>query len=134
VSALYLDTSAALRATLESGTTPELEARIGAASVLITSRLSLVETARALHRARHQHRIAEGRIAEIERDLDDLWARTDLWELTPAICEAACHVAPHHALRTLDALHLATWLAARRRLPDLALLTADDRLALAAGG
>ena len=39
--ALYLDTSVALRATLEQGTTPALEQRIAAAPVLVTSRLSL---------------------------------------------------------------------------------------------
>lgn len=39
--ALYLDTSVALKATLEGGTTPEIEERI--AAVLLTSRLSLVE-------------------------------------------------------------------------------------------
>ena len=47
-SPLYLDTSVALRATLERGTTPEIEARIAAAPLLVTSRLSLVESARAL--------------------------------------------------------------------------------------
>ena len=40
---LYLETSVALRATLEQGTTPEIENRIAAAPVLVTSRLSLVE-------------------------------------------------------------------------------------------
>ena len=50
--ALYLDTSVALRATLEQGTTPEFENRIAAAAALVTSRLSLVESARALLRVR----------------------------------------------------------------------------------
>ena len=45
--ALYLDTSAVLRAVIETGLSPEIEKRIGSASVLITSRLSLVESARA---------------------------------------------------------------------------------------
>jgi hypothetical protein len=48
--AIYLDTSVALRATLEQGTTPEIESRIASAPVLVTSRLSLVESARALLR------------------------------------------------------------------------------------
>ena len=52
--ALYLDTSVALRATLEQGTTPALEHRIAAAPVLVTSRLALVEAARALVRVRLQ--------------------------------------------------------------------------------
>ena len=41
-SALYLDTSAVLRAVLEVGTTPTIEEKIGAAGTLVTSRVSLV--------------------------------------------------------------------------------------------
>ncbi|MGQ0658003.1 MAG: type II toxin-antitoxin system VapC family toxin [Chromatiales bacterium] len=127
-SALYLDTSVALRATLERGTTPEIEALIAAAPVLVTSRLSLVESARALLRVRQQGAAAESRLADTRRDLDALWSRCDLWELTPAVCDLASHVAPGKAVRTLDALHLATFLIARRRIEGLELLTADERL------
>lgn len=49
---VYLDTSAVLRAVLERGLTPEIEARLGTARFLITSRLSLVEAARAFGRLR----------------------------------------------------------------------------------
>jgi hypothetical protein len=37
-------------------------------------------------------------------------------------------LAPDQALRTLDALHLATFILARRRIEGLDLLTADRRL------
>jgi predicted nucleic acid-binding protein len=130
---LYLDTSVALRATFERGTTPEIEARIGAAPALVTSRLSLVESARALLRLRRQDGVAEGPLADARRELDALWTRCELWELTSAVCDLACHVAPDRALRTLDALHLATFLLARRRIEGLELITADARLEAAAG-
>ena len=131
-SALYLDTSAALRATLERGTTPDIEARIAAAPALVTSRLSLVEAARAFHRLRQQGGVAEGRLADARRELDALWSRCELWELSPAVCDLASHVSPDRFLRTLDALHLATFLTARRRIDGLQLLTADTRLEEAA--
>ncbi|MGH7646346.1 MAG: type II toxin-antitoxin system VapC family toxin [Gemmatimonadales bacterium] len=131
-SPLYLDTSVALRATLERGTTPEVEARIGVARVLVTSRLSLVESARALLRLRQQGSVGEDRLADARRELDVLWSRCELWELSPAVCDLAAHVAPDRSLRTLDALHLATFLVARRRLEGLELLTADHRLQEAA--
>ena len=131
-SPLYLDTSAALRATLERGTTPEIEGRIAAAPALVTSRLSLVESARVFHRLRRQASVAEARLADARRELDTLWSRCELWEVTPAVCDLAMHVAPDRPLRTLDALHLATFLLARRRLEDLELLTADTRLEEAA--
>ena len=126
--ALYLDTSVALRATLEAGTTPEVEALIASSRILVTSRLSLVESARALMRARQLRRASEKDLADVESELDSLWSRCEIWELTESVCELACHVAPGKTLRTLDALHLATFLTARRRIEGLELLTVDKHL------
>jgi len=127
-SSLYLDTSAVLRAILESGVSPDLEARIARAPVLITSRLSLVESSRALHRLRQLGQISETKLADADRELNAVWARCELWEMTPSVCERARQVAPAKSLRTLDALHLATYVMARERIGDLELVTADQRL------
>jgi predicted nucleic acid-binding protein len=126
--AIYLDTSVALRATLEQGTTPEIESRIASAPVLVTSRLSLVESARALLRVRLQGGMPESWLADVRRELDTLWSRCELWELSPAVCNLAALLVPDKALRTLDSLHLATFLIARGRIEGLELLTADRRL------
>ncbi len=131
--ALYLDTSAILRALLESGTTPEIEQRIATATVLLTSRLSQVEAARALLRIRALHTVSEAKLADAKRDINGLWRRCDIWELSPAVCRLAAEVAPGQRLRTLDALHLATYVLARERIAGLELLTADERLREAAG-
>jgi predicted nucleic acid-binding protein len=95
--------------------------------------LSLVESARVFHRLRQEGDVAETRLADGRRELDALWHRCELWELSPAVCDLAMHVAPDRGLRTLDALHLATFLLARRRIEGLELLTADTRLEAAAG-
>jgi predicted nucleic acid-binding protein len=129
---LYLDTSAVLRAVLETGTSPDVEAQIRTARVLITSRLSLVESARALLRVRLAGQVPESRLADAERQVESVWARCELWEITPAVCDTAGIVAPGQPLRALDAIHLATFVLARRRIPELELLTADDRLRTAA--
>ena len=129
---LYLDTSAVLRAVLESGTTPDLESKIRAASTLVTSRLTLVESARAFSRLRTTQQSAEQRLADAEREVDAVWARCEIWELTRAVCDLARQVAPTKLLRTLDALHLATFVLARRRLEGLELVSADTRLVDAA--
>jgi predicted nucleic acid-binding protein len=124
---LYLDTSAVLRALLEAGA--EIQERIGEAEVLITSRLTVIEGSRALDRARELGRISDLQRADAQRQLDQLWARCHVWEITRAVCDDACTVAPRTGLRTLDAIHVATFLQARRRLgPELAMLTSDDRL------
>lgn len=124
---VYVDTSAVLRAVLEHGMSPEVENRLGAARYLITSRLSLVESARALSRLRINGQ-PEKLLADAAREIDSVWARCTIWELTPALCELASHVAPQQPLRTLYALHLATWVLARRRLGEVDLLTTDARL------
>jgi predicted nucleic acid-binding protein len=130
---LYLDTSAVLRAVLESGTTPEIEARLRAAPALLTSRLALVESARALSRLRATGGATEVQIADASRSLDAIWSRCDIWEVDRAVCDLAQSVAPASSLRTLDALHLATFQLARTRIDGLEMLSADDRLRIAAG-
>ena len=130
--ALYLDTSAVLRAVLESGTTPELERDIREADVLLISRLSRVEAARAWLRLRALGVTSEESLADAAREIDALWARCETWELTPAVCDLASEVSPAKPLGTLDALHLATYLLARRRIAGLELRTTDARLAEAA--
>jgi predicted nucleic acid-binding protein len=130
---LYLDTSAVLRAALEEGTTPALESRLREAPALITSRLALVESARALHRARALGSIPEPRLADVERAVDAIWARCDVWELTHRVCDLARTVAPAKVVRALDALHLATFVLARRRIEGLELLSTDQRLLETAG-
>ncbi len=125
---LYLDTSAVLRAVLESGSSPEVETKIAAAPALITSRLSLVESARAFHRLRQLGQVSELRLADAQREVTSLWSRCELWELTAAVCDLARQVSPGKPLRTLDALHLATFLLARERIEDLELLTVDNRM------
>ena len=129
---LYLDTSAVLHAVLETGTTPDLEERIRLAELLITSRLSPVEAARAFLRLRLGGAASEAQLSDAEREVAAVWARCELWELTPMVCELASQVAPGRPLRALDALHLATFVLARRRIAGLELLTVDERLREAA--
>ena len=130
---VYLDTSAVLRAVLESGTTPEIEARLRAAPALVTSRLALVESARAVARLRALGAASEAQLADASRSLEAIWSRCDVWELDRGVCDLAQAIAPATSLRTLDALHLATFQIARGKLEGLEMLTADERLRTAAG-
>ena len=133
-SVLYLDTFAILRAVMETGTSPEVEAKISLSPVLVISRLAIVEASRALLRLGQQGTIPEVKLADAARALDALWARCEIWELTASVCDLAATVSPPRALRTLDALHLATYLLARRRLGEVELLTSDERLRAAVEG
>lgn len=133
-SPLYLDTSAILRPVLEEGLSPDLEVRLSEADFLLTSRLSLVETARAFRRVRRLGEKPEALIADAERSVRSLWRRCEIWELSPEVCGLAETVAPATPLRSLDALHLATYILARREIEGLELLTADLGLREAAEG
>lgn len=131
-SVVYVDTSAVLRAVLEHGSSPEVDEAIGSASYIITSRLSLVESARALLRLR-AGRADERDIADKAHEIDSIWARCTILEMTSEIARLAAEVAPHSNVRSLDAIHLATFLHARRRIgPEVMLLTCDNRLSQAA--
>lgn len=132
--ALYLDSSAILRPVLEAGLSPEVEERLSTAEILLTSRLSLIETARAFLRARLLDEKPEAVIADAERAVRSLWRHCEIWELSREVCELAEVIAPRHLVRTLDALHLATFFLARRELGEIELLTADRRLREAAEG
>ena len=125
---IYLNTSAVLRAILESGTSPELEGRIAAAPAIVTPRLSLVESSRALYRLRLLGQASEAKLADAQHEISAVWARCELWELTPSVCEMARRVAPAKSLRTLDAPHVATFVLAREKIEGLELITVDDRL------
>lgn len=129
---LYVESSVVLRAVLERGVAPDVERRLAEARFLITSRLSLVETARAFGRLRMDG-VAESRLGDAVHEAESLWSRCSIWELTPEVCDMAAAIAPRYPRRTVDALHLATFLIARRRLGDgVSLLTSDHRLEEAA--
>ena len=87
-----------------------------------------MESCRALIRLRALGVAQEDRLADAERDLAGIWARCELWEITRRVCEMACEVAHGRLLRALDAIHLATFVLARRELEGLELLTIDERL------
>ena len=55
-----------------------------------------------------------------------MWARCVLWELTPR-CARGLATLPRRSLRTLDALHLATFALAREKIAGLELVTVDVR-------
>ncbi|GAC1677836.1 MAG: hypothetical protein NVS9B8_18660 [Candidatus Limnocylindrales bacterium] len=85
---------------------------------VVTSRIGIVETRRAVSRRPHD-----------AGHLDHVLDRIEVVALDPPIADRAAAIQPA-TIRTLDAIHLATAIAA---MPDLdAFVTYDDRLADAA--
>jgi uncharacterized protein len=118
---IYLDTSAFVKLIRGEEETSALQAflRQRPGAPLVSSALLVVETRRAILRQ------APGQLARA----DLLLTRIDQVDVTRAVLEAASRL-PDPALRSLDAIHLATALQLDQDLE--ALVTYESRLAAAA--
>jgi uncharacterized protein len=118
---IYLDTSAFVKLIRGERETPALQTFLSdrPAGPLVSSALLVVETRRAILRE------APDQLTRA----DLLLTRIDQVEVTRSVLEAASRL-PDPALRSLDAIHLATALQLEGDLE--ALVTYDSRLAAAA--
>lgn len=128
MSSLLLDSSIVVQAVLELVLPHTAERAIKASNALIASRLTQVETNRALYRARADERLTDEALTKAQEQVAELFARCEFWEISRKVCDSATILAPSSGLRTLDAIHLATFMAVRRRIPSLRLLTSDHRM------
>jgi hypothetical protein len=116
----YVDSSALLKLAVLEPETAALEARLLEYEGLVSSRLAVLECGRAARRASHR------RVLPAVREvLDAIY----LLDITPPILDRATAADPP-ALRSLDAIHLATALSIGDATIEL--ITYDDRLAAAA--
>ena len=118
---VYLDSSALVKLVVTEPESSALAAFLKGRSERVSSAMALTEVPRALRRA--------GFGASERRRAREVMARVALVELDRRILAAAAALDPA-ALRTLDAIHLATALAVREDLA--AIVTYDRRLAAAA--
>jgi predicted nucleic acid-binding protein len=118
----YLDASALVKLATPEAETDALRAALETFDARVTSRLATVEVARALLR----RGVATAALAA---DVSEAFSGLAMTELDPAIAESAGRLGPS-ALRSLDAIHLASALALGPELD--ALVTYDARLADAA--
>ena len=118
---IYLDASALVKLIFDEPESAALERWLGERTALpkISSELSIVEVLRVCRRY-DEDAVAEGR---------RLVGGLDLLPMTGSLVEEAATVGPR-ALRSLDALHLASALSIRDGL--VAFVTYDDRLGTAA--
>lgn len=124
----YVDTSVLLRIVLGSPDRLRSWKRI---TEPLSSELIRVEALRALDRARIQDGLAEAEVGKrIALALERLEAFT-LAGISRRILERAAAQMPS-PVGTLDAIHLSTAVALKKRFPDLVLATHDEEMALAA--
>ncbi len=124
----YVDSSVILRIELEQpGKLPEW----GAIERAITSELTRVECLVALDRARIDRRLDDVTVMTARASILARLEGIELVPLAPSILDRAAEPFPT-SLRALDAIQLATALAARDEVPEIVIATHDRRLGLAA--
>jgi predicted nucleic acid-binding protein len=130
---IYAESSAVLAWLLDDGPDGvDIAAVLERATTVIASDLTLVECDRVLSRAAALDEIAESDAAERQARLNGAAAHWTLFGVEEDVVERARRPFPTEPIRTLDAIHLATALTAKKALPDLAVLSLDRRVRRAA--
>jgi predicted nucleic acid-binding protein len=101
---------------------------LAGAELVLSSTLTLVECDRVLIRAGMVEGLEEAVAAERRARLRRAVEHWILFELDPEIVDRARRPFPKEPVRTLDALHLASAVLGQSLVPDLALLSLDDRV------
>ena len=128
MTAIFLETSALLRLLFGEEGGDSIAERLGKAERVVASRLIRVEAERVLIRLSLEQPRRQKLVAELERALKHFWPRIDLIEMTRDICDLAGRIAPRSRLRSLDAIHLATYFRIKELDPDIEILTRDERI------
>lgn len=102
--------------------------RLQNAERTVASRLIRVEAERVLIHLSLDRPRNQAQVLELERELRRLWPKMDFIEVTREICDLAGRIAPRSRLRSLDAIHLATYFRVKELDPDIELLTFDQRI------
>jgi predicted nucleic acid-binding protein len=98
------------------------------AALVAASDLVLLECDRVLIRAVALGEIDEATAADRRVLLNAAAAHWHLWRVSSEIVDRARRPFPVEPVRTLDAIHLASALAARSAVPGIELLSLDDRI------
>jgi predicted nucleic acid-binding protein len=125
---LYAESSAVLAWLFEEATAGSVEKAFDRADGVVASDLTLVECDRALVRARTLGVLSEMETVRRRTVLEAASVNWMILKLDREVLERARRRFPAEPLRTLDALHVASALAARSVIPDLVLLSLDGRV------
>jgi predicted nucleic acid-binding protein len=128
---VYAESSAVLAWLLGEEAGSRVREVLRRAELVMASDLTLVECDRVLIRAVTLGELDEAAAADRRAHLNVAAAHWHLWRISPEIVDRARHPFPAEPLRTLDAIHLASALAARSAVPGVELLTLDDRISRA---
>ncbi len=125
---VYAESSAVLAWLLGEPSGDAVRDVLRAAELVMTSDLTLVECDRVLIRAVTTAEINEAAAADRRAHLNAAATQWQVWRVGAEIIDRARQPFPNEPIRTLDAIHLASALAARAVIPGVELLSLDDRV------
>ena len=129
---LYAESSAVLAWLLEQEHGEVVAATLAQSALVISSDLTLIECDRVMIRAVALNQLRESDAVQRQARLNAVSARWTLLALDEEISERARRPFPAEPVRTLDAIHVASALIARKAVPDIGMLSLDDRVREAA--
>jgi predicted nucleic acid-binding protein len=124
---LYVDTSALVKLYVEEPMSQELSAAVDEVEAVATSLLAYAEAMAAFARARREARLSPQGYRRVVDAFEEDWPRYITVEVTDRLVKTAGHLAASRALRGYDALHLASALSVRERVPSSMMFVAFDR-------
>lgn len=125
---LYAESSAVLAWLLGDSAGEPARDALASAELVVASDLTLVECDRVLVRGLALGRWREVDVQDRRRVITSAASGWHLLAVTDEVLERSRRPFPLEPVRTLDALHLATALMARSAVPELAVLSLDDRV------
>jgi predicted nucleic acid-binding protein len=129
---IYAESSAVLAWLLGEDAAPRVRELLSQAETVIASDLTLLECDRVLIRAVVLGEVDEAAAADRRAHLNAAAAHWHILRLSAEIVDRARQPFPAEPIRTLDAIHLASALAARAGVAGVELLSLDERVRRAA--
>ena len=125
---VYAETSAVLRWLFNEPQGEEILEALRASPKVACSRLTLIESHRAIRRAVVLGHLVETDAAEVRATLAQAVGRWAVLEISSDVASRAEQAFPVEPVRTLDAVHLASALLLRHLIPDLVVVSTDTRI------
>jgi predicted nucleic acid-binding protein len=125
---IYAESSAVLAWLFGEEAAPRVREVLSKAELVLASDLTLLECDRVLIRAVALGEIDETGAADRRAHLNRAAAHWHVLRLSTEIVDRARHRFPAEPIRTLDAMHLASALAARSGVAGVELLSLDERI------
>jgi predicted nucleic acid-binding protein len=128
----YLDTSALIKRFVVEKGSPLVQSIVTREGPAATAKIAYAEVHAGLMRKRRERHLSPGQYASVCRQFEADWPAYVRVEIQDGILLLARDLIRRHPLKGLDALHLASAIALRRRLGEEITFAAADRLLLRA--